>query len=103
MDVKEAINILESSVSLGVNSEAVKLAVRQLNKLIPRKPIESWHLGCSIALCPNCKSVVYDADWDVATQRKYFLNHCLVCCQRFTPKTNHLGEWESKSGESDKT
>ena len=67
-------------------------------KEIPRKPIskQSGSLGTTFKICPSCKVIVYDSNWNIDTQKKYFTRRCMTCGQSFTELGKCIGEWSDE-------
>lgn len=104
MEVKEAIRILEDSVGLGSSdfAQAIGVAVYELSKQIPRRPVtSSIGLGGIKVCCPNCESLVYHSEWTDRTKLDHFTDRCKCCGQLFTPKARLIGTYEPEVGEAD--
>lgn len=86
---------LENYIDYGGISEAYKMAIKSLEKDIPKKPISKPDgFGLIIKLCPNCETPVYDPDWTISTKKVYFTRRCQNCGQLFTKLGKYIGTWE---------
>ena len=70
-------NIVDSGINLGagdfVDVEALKVAVKALEKQIPKKTYQAWGLGGLSHYCPICNNKVH-------TVINY--NYCFECGQK---------------------
>ena len=97
MTREEAIDILKNDIEICTpnQEEAVDIAIRALEKDIPKKPISKPDgFGLKIKVCPNCGTPVYDPDWTISTKKVYFTKRCQNCGQLFTKLGKYIGTWE---------
>lgn len=75
MTNKEARNILLTSVhpQTSEEAEAIGIAVKAVERMIPKKPNEVLDAPMPSPLwCPACGEIVADQGWDVDTLTPYF-------------------------------
>lgn len=79
------------------DNEALDMAIKALEKDIPKKPISKPDgFGYILKVCPNCETVVHDPDWRISTQKEYFTRRCQNCGQLFTKLGEYIGNWEDE-------
>lgn len=107
MDTKQVISLLQSIDLCFYSNDhttAMGIAIAELSKSVPRQPIVRPNgFGGRLVICPNCETPVYNSDWTLNTQKKYFDDHCHYCMQLFTPKGKYIGFWEPEVGEEECT